>query len=87
MNMFCKGVLVGTITGMAVATVAISKNKNLYNFMKEKVECASNKISKLSQKLKKNMEEKMASKSSNSQEIDQNQNCNPTCESSNCTCS
>ena len=52
MDCFCKGTIVGLITGMVVGAIVVSKNKNLSNMIKEKSEICSKKISKVASKLK-----------------------------------
>jgi len=73
MKLFCKGAIFGMVTGAVLGMVVIAKNKNLINFIKEKVDIAENKVSKMTDKIKKSLEEKN-NKEKNT--CEQTQNCN-----------
>ena len=52
MDCFCKGTVVGLVTGMVAGAIIVSKNKNLSNMIKEKSDIAGKKISKFASKVK-----------------------------------
>ncbi|MBQ8425560.1 MAG: hypothetical protein IJX17_06025 [Clostridia bacterium] len=57
MKTFCKGAIFGMIAGASLMSVAIVKDKNFYNMVKEKVDKASCKMSKMVEKIKTKIEE------------------------------
>jgi predicted negative regulator of RcsB-dependent stress response len=57
MKTFCKGAIFGMIAGAGLVSVAIVKDKNFYNMVKEKVDKASCKMSKMVDKIKNKIEE------------------------------
>ena len=72
MNLFCKGVILGMISGATLASVSIVKDKNFYTLVKDKVEMSENKISKMVNKIKKKIEED--NKKKENKQSEQNEN-------------
>lgn len=52
MENFCKGFLLGMVTGVLVGAIAVAKNKKLSGMVKEKTEIVEKKLSDITEKLK-----------------------------------
>lgn len=74
MKYFCKGALVGVITGMLVGAVVVVKNKKLANGIKENLEKAEKKVSETAQKVMKKIKEKKQEKENQEQNSQNNAN-------------
>ena len=96
MKCFCKGAIVGMIAGSIVTAVAISKDKNFYNMVKDKVDIASKKVSKFTENMKKKIENKIKENKEKQEKkeqihdeiqttLEQTENYNPCC-GNNCNC-
>ena len=74
MENFCKGLLLGMMTGILVGAVAVAKNRKLSGMVKEKTEVIEKKISDITEKLKEKEDFKDCNQKSISEE------CNCSCE-------